>query len=105
MHSLSVTLLGGALVESWNSKATKTSSFLILNYKGIRTIQPIYRDIEKAGEKVEELKESLRHRQKIMKLTDKSEAGWLAVKKNTKPRSSRATQTTRRGSKKNKKEL
>ena len=38
------------------------------------------RNIEKAGEKVEELKESLRHRQKIIKLADKSEASWLAVK-------------------------
>ena len=38
------------------------------------------RDVEKAGEKVEELKESLRHLQKIIKLADKSEAGWLAVK-------------------------
>ena len=38
------------------------------------------RDVEKAGEKVEELKKSLRHRQKIIKLADKSEAGWLAVK-------------------------
>ena len=38
------------------------------------------RDIDKAGEKVEELKESLRYRQKIIKLADKSEAGWLAVK-------------------------
>ncbi|PFX12038.1 hypothetical protein AWC38_SpisGene24063, partial [Stylophora pistillata] len=37
-------------------------------------------DVEKAGEKVEELKKSLRHRQKIIKLADKSEAGWLAVK-------------------------
>ncbi|PFX34791.1 hypothetical protein AWC38_SpisGene376 [Stylophora pistillata] len=38
------------------------------------------RDVEKAGEKVEEQKKSLRHRQKIIKLADKSEAGWLAVK-------------------------
>ncbi|XP_068706348.1 uncharacterized protein [Montipora foliosa] len=38
------------------------------------------RDVEKAGEKVEELKKSLRHRQRIIKLADKSEAGWLAVK-------------------------
>ncbi|XP_068691079.1 uncharacterized protein [Montipora foliosa] len=38
------------------------------------------RDVEKAGEKVEELKKSLRHRQKIITLADKSEAGWLAVK-------------------------
>ena len=36
--------------------------------------------MEKTGEKVEELKKSLRHRQKIIKLADKSEAGWLAVK-------------------------
>ena len=38
------------------------------------------RDVEKAGEKVEELRKGLRHRQKIIKLADKSEAGWLAVK-------------------------
>ena len=38
------------------------------------------RDVEKAGEKVEELRKNLRHRQKIIKLADKSEAGWLAVK-------------------------
>ena len=38
------------------------------------------RDVEKAGEKVEELKKSLRHCQEIIKLADKSEAGWLAVK-------------------------
>lgn len=38
------------------------------------------RDIKKGGEKVEELKESLRHRQKIIKLADKSEASWPAVK-------------------------
>ena len=38
------------------------------------------RDIKKAGEKMEELKESLRHRQKIIKLADKCEVGWLAVK-------------------------
>ena len=38
------------------------------------------RDVEKAGEKVEELRKSLRHRQKIIKLADNSEAGWLAVK-------------------------
>lgn len=29
---------------------------------------------------MEELKKSLRHRQKIIKLADNSEAGWLAVK-------------------------
>ena len=29
---------------------------------------------------MEELKESLRHRPKIIKLADESEAGWLAVK-------------------------
>ena len=38
------------------------------------------RDVGKAGEKVEELRNSLRHRQKIIKLADKSDAGWLAVK-------------------------
>ncbi|XP_022797261.1 uncharacterized protein LOC111335582 [Stylophora pistillata] len=38
------------------------------------------RDVEKAGEKVEELQKSLRHRQNIIKLARKSEAGWLAVK-------------------------
>ena len=38
------------------------------------------RDVDKAAEKVEDLRKSLRHRQKIIKLADKSEAGWLAVK-------------------------
>ena len=38
------------------------------------------RGVEKAGEKVEELRNTLRHRQKNIKLADKSEAGWLAVK-------------------------
>jgi hypothetical protein len=38
------------------------------------------RDVDKAAEKVEGLRKSLRHRQKIIKLADKSEAGWLAVK-------------------------
>ena len=63
------------------------------------------RDVEKAGEKVEELRKNLRHRQKIIKLADKSEAGWLAVKEyHTEDWSSRATQRTRRGSRKRKKE-
>ena len=56
-------------------------------------------------EKVEELRKNLRHRQKIIKLADKSEAGWLAVKEyHTEDWSSRATQRTRRGSRKRKKE-
>ena len=38
------------------------------------------RDVEKAGEKMEELKKCLRHRQKITKLADKREVGWLPVK-------------------------
>ena len=38
------------------------------------------RDVDKAAEKVEVLRKSLRHRQKIIKLADKSKAGWLAVK-------------------------
>jgi len=37
------------------------------------------RDVEEAGEKVEELRKSLRHRQKNIKLADKSEAGRRAV--------------------------
>ena len=37
-------------------------------------------EVEKVGKKVEELKKRLRHRQKTIKLADKSEAGWLAVK-------------------------
>ena len=32
------------------------------------------------AEKVTELSKNLKRRQKIIKLTDKSEAGWLAVK-------------------------
>ena len=35
---------------------------------------------EKAEEKVAELSKNLKRRQKIIKLADKSEAGWLAVK-------------------------
>ena len=37
---------------------------------------------EKAEEKLAELTKSLKRRQKIIKLADKSEAGWLAVKEN-----------------------
>ena len=38
------------------------------------------KQIEKAEEKVGELSRNLKRRQKIIKLDDKSEAGWLAVK-------------------------
>ena len=38
------------------------------------------RDVDKAAEKLEVLRKSLRHPQKIIKLADKSKAGWLAVK-------------------------
>ena len=37
-------------------------------------------ETEKAEEKLAELSKSLKRRQKIIKLPDKSEAGWLAVK-------------------------
>ena len=51
----------------------------------------------------EELRNSSRHRQKIIKLADKRPVGWQS--KNIKPRSSRATRRTRRGSSNRKKEL
>ena len=61
------------------------------------------RDVEKAGEKVEELRKNLRHRQKITSLLTRAKpVGWRS--KNTKLKSSRATQRTRRGSRKRKKE-
>ena len=37
-------------------------------------------DVEKAIEKVEELRKNLRHHQKFIKLADKSKAGWLTFK-------------------------
>ena len=61
------------------------------------------RDVEKAGEKMEELRKNLCHRQKIIKLAERAKpVGWRS--KNTKLKSSRATQRTRRGSRKRKKE-
>ena len=38
-------------------------------------------DVEKAGEKVEDLRKSLRHRHNIIKLDNKILTGWLAVKR------------------------
>ena len=53
-------------------------------------------DIPKANEKLAQLSKSVKHRQKIINLADKSEAGWLAVKKNMKPRSYLATPKTKK---------
>ena len=73
------------LAKAEKLKFTGNKDQFIFNSKLCGTLDEVSdllatRKTEKAEEKLAELSKNLKRRQKIIKLADKSEAGWLAVK-------------------------
>ena len=73
------------VAEAEKLKFAGNKDHFIFNSELCRTLDDVSdllaaKQTEKAEEKVAELSKNLKRRQKIIKLADKSEAGWLAVK-------------------------